>query len=192
MYISGQMEQLIHFINRYTTLDKAAEKALGEMAKPENLQKNEFLLKPRQYCNKLWFIKSGLIRRYHVRKNKELTIWIYYENQWVTSSQSFFYHEPASEYLQACENSELISISEEASQALIQYPAIQKFSTRHLQEMLACTEKFALEFNPLSASEKYQYLFDHAAPIMKRAKLGHIASLMGISQETLSRIRARN
>ena len=186
------MKQLINFIKKYTTLDKAAEKGITDAAKPEYFQKNEFLLKPGRYCHKIWFIKSGLIRRFHIHKNKEVTIWIYYENQWVTSSQSFFRKETSSEYIQACETSELVSISQQASQELMRYPSIQKFSKLHLQEMLACTEKLAQEFNPLSAGEKYQYLFDHASPIMKRAKLGHIASLMGVSQETLSRIRAKS
>ena len=186
------MQELINFIKKYTALDNAAEKAVTDAAKPEYFQKNEFLLKPGRYCHKIWFIKSGLIRRFYLHKNKEVTIWIYYENQWVTSPQSFFQNEPSSEYLQACENCKLIGISQQANQKLMQYPAIQKFSKLHLQEMLACTEKLAQEFNPLSAGEKYQYLFDHASPIMKRAKLGHIASLMGVSQETLSRIRAKS
>ena len=186
------MQQLLNFINSYTKLGRKAEKAVMETAKQEYLQKNAFLLKAGQQCNKIWFINSGLIRRFYWYRNKEITIWIYYENQWVTSSPSFFNREPASEYIQACENCELISITREATEELIQYPAIQKFNTLHMQEMLACTEKFVQEFNPLSAGEKYQYLFDHAPPIMKRAKLGHIASLMGVSQETLSRIRAKN
>lgn len=192
LYLGALMNQLTNFINKYAPLDKTAESAIANAARKESLQKNEILLQPGQYCHKLWFIKSGLIRRFYVHHDKEITTWIYYENQWFTASQSFFKEEPSTEYIQACEASELISISKEASQKLLEYPSIQKFSNLHLQEMLACTEKFIQEFTPLSAAEKYQYLFDNVPTIVKRAKLGHIASLMGVSQETLSRIRARS
>ena len=186
------MQQLINFIKKYTVLDKAAEKAVLDATSSEFFPKNEFLLKSGQYCNKIWFIKSGLIRRFYRHNSKEITIWIHDEDQWLTSARSFFQKEPSQEYIQACEDSELVCISREASQELMHYSAIQRFSKLHLQEMLACGEKLSQEFGPLSAGEKYQYLFEHVPTILKRAKLGHIASMMGVTQETLSRIRARH
>ena len=183
------MEKLLSFIRQYTVLDRNTEKALMEGITRETFQKNEFLLKPGQLCHKAWFITSGLTRRYYLHDDREITVWIYYENQWITSPEGFFQQNPSTEYIQTLEPCEVLSLSRAVSQQLLEYPALRDFSKLHLQEMLACTEKFTREFTPLSARQKYDYLVQHATPIVQRAKLGHVASLMGVAQETLSRVR---
>ena len=63
--------------------------------------KNEYILEPGQRCNKIWFLKQGMVRKFYLHDGKEKTVWINTENQIFTSLQSYAQRRPADEYLQA-------------------------------------------------------------------------------------------
>ena len=183
------MQKLIGYINQYAKLDDAAVLELELRAKIEKFAKNEFILEQGGYCHKIWYIKSGMVRKFHLHKGKEETVWIHVENEIITSLHSYFHQTPAKEYLQACEETELIGISRENSEKLAQFPQFTIFANALMSEQFVKIDTNSREFSLMSAKEKYDYLKQISPEMMKRAKLGHIASLMGIKQETLSRIR---
>ena len=74
---------------------------------------------------------------------------------------------------------------------LAEIPQFVTFTNALMGEQFAVLDVNTREFTQMSATEKYNYLLKKAPEMMKRAKLGHIASLMGITQETLSRIRSQ-
>ncbi len=183
------MQKLIDYINQYAKLDTAAILELELRAEIEKFAKNEFIIEQGEYCNKIWHIKSGMVRKFHLREGKEITAWIHVENEIITSLHSYFHQTPAIEYLQACEKTELIGISRENSKKLAQFPQFVTFTNVLMGEHFVKIDTNSREFGMMSAKEKYDYLKQISPEMMKRAKLGHIASLMGVTQETLSRIR---
>ncbi len=185
------MENLINFIRQYTRLDKDAEEALRENIDSESYSRNEYLLQEGQICSRVWFIQTGSVRKFYLHEGKEITVWIHFENEMFTSLSSYFQQQPSDEYLQACETTTLLSISYVNSQKLNRYQQLGKFSKLHLEEQFSIIDKVSKKFYQMSALEKYEALTELAPSLMKRAKLGHIASIMGVSQETLSRIRAK-
>ena len=186
------MQELIGFIKKYSKgLDKDAEFALRKYSEFESYKKNDFILSQGQYCNKVWFVKSGLIRRFYIEDGKEITIWIFCENELFTSMFSYFQKKPSHEFIQACEDSELISMSRTNSEKLNKYPQIELFSRLHLEEQIAKIDIVSKKLTLMKTKERYDTFKEMAPSVFKRAKLGHIASILGVSQETLSRIRAK-
>jgi CRP-like cAMP-binding protein len=184
------MRELFKFINYFQELDAETEQAIKRYFVKETVKKNEFLIEEGEICSKVYFIQSGLIRRFYIKDGQDITEWIYYRNQWITSLSSFFEQKPSFEYLQACEETVLFSLSYADEQKLLEYPLFSKFHIKQLRLYLARLNEFHHIYKLMSAKEKYQYLITYFPEIIQKAKLKYIASLMDISQETLSRIRA--
>lgn len=186
------MQNLFKLIRKYTYLDEQTEHALIENLKIEVFKKNDFLLTPGQTCTKLYFVKTGLVRSYYLSDDKEITLWFYKEDDIVGSWHSFYKQKPASEFIQLCEDAELVSISYAVRQKLMdQFASFEKFSRLYGEELLANIDETIKRFSMMSAKEKFDGLMNSSPDLFQRAKLGQIASLLGISQETLSRIRAQ-
>ena len=185
------MEQLIHFINQYTFLDDDAQKALARRVEYEKYKKNEFILKQGVRANRVWFINKGLVRKFYYHEGKEITTWIHAENEMFTSMPSYFQQKPSSEYIQAIEDTELISLSYEKSLELRNFSSFNDFSKELITKQFANIDEVSKKFSLMSAKEKYDALSEFAPEIIKRAKLGYVASIMGVSQETLSRLRSK-
>lgn len=185
------MKKLIQYINKYTPLDDEVINELANRIEFENYKKNELILKEGNRAHKVWFIKSGLIRKFYLHEGKEITSWIHAENEMLTSMHSYFHNKPSKEYIQAIEDTELISITRENSLSLSKYPQMELFSKELINIQFANIDEFTKKYNLMSAQEKYKTLTEVAPHIIQRAKLGYIASIMGVTQETLSRIRSK-
>lgn len=183
------MEQLINYIEQIATLNDEARHALHELATFEYYPKRAYILEEGQHCNKIWFVKSGMVRKYYLHNGKEKTVWINTENEIFTSLESYSQRSLSGEFLQAEEDTETISISRKNSEKLIRYPAFVVFTNTLMEREFVNIDRHTKTLSNSDARGKYEYLKQIAPEIIKRAKLGHIASLLGISQETLSRIR---
>ncbi len=184
------MKELINFIKHYQQLDSETERAILENFKLEIVEKNEFILEKGKVSSKIYFIKSGLVRRYYFDEEYESTIWIYNDNHWIASLASYFLQQPSLEYLQACEKTILYSLSFEREQILLQLPQFINFHIKFLRSSIAAFDEFHFIFASMTASKKYEYLLKKFPLIIQKAKQKDIASLLNVSQETLSRIRA--
>ncbi|MBN1819082.1 MAG: Crp/Fnr family transcriptional regulator [Prolixibacteraceae bacterium] len=185
------MQQLIDYINQYVRLNEEAISELCKLAEQDLWNKNEFILEAGQRCNKIWFVKSGMVRKFHLFNGKEITTWIHCENEFFTSVSAYFHKSLSNEIIQTCEPTETICITRENSILLSKVPQIVTFTNILMGEQFAGIDQNTKEFNMMNAREKYKYLQKIAPEMIKRAKLGYIASIMGITQETLSRIRKR-
>lgn len=183
------MQQLIDYIEKYIKLDSDAIDGLKKFSEFETFSKNQIILEQGQRCNKIWFIKSGMVRKYYIHDGKEITTWINAENETFTSLQSYAQDILSEEYLQAIEKTELICITKSNSEKLAQFPQIMVFVNAMMGKEFANIDKHTRELNQRDAKGKYEYLQEIAPKIIRRAKLGYIASILGITQETLSRIR---
>lgn len=183
------MQQLVDYIERFLKLDSETITGLENLAKIEVYTKNQNILELGQRCNKIWFIKSGMVRKYYIRNGKEISVWIHSENDTFTSFQSYAQNSLSEEYLQAIENTEVISITKSNSEKLVQFPQIVTFVNAMMGKEFANIDKHAKELYQRDARGRYEYLQRISPEIIKRAKLGYIASVLGISQGTLSRIR---
>lgn len=186
------MKQLFDFIEKFTPINTEIKNTLNSIVKFEEYSKKDVILKSGDYCKKVWFVNSGMVRKYFLNDGKEITTWIHTENQMFTSLNSYFRMLPTDEYFVAEENTILLSITESDSMKLNKFTEMQKFTKALIETEFSAIDCISKKFNLLSAKEKYLLLSKEAPEIIKRAKLGHIASIMGITQETLSRIRKKS
>lgn len=184
------MTELIQFINRFQQLDDLTINAIANSFEEHLFKKNEYLLKEGEFCSKIFFIKTGLIRRFYIIDGEESTKWIYHDNHWVTSLASYFNQKPSFEYLQADQDTVVYYLTREKEQELLQHPLFLRFHLHFLRCSLAAFDEFHFVLDSMTAQKKYKYILENFPLIIQRSKQKNIASLLHVSQETLSRIRA--
>lgn len=185
------MTELLNVINSFQKLDSETEQAIRNYFTEEKFQKNEFIICEGKICSKIYFIKSGMVRRFCLEDGREVTKWIYTDNQFITSLSSFFEQKPSFENFQASEETILYSLSYHDEQILLEYPLFSKFHIKLLRLYLSKLNEFHHFYTSMNAQEKYLYLLNTLPQIILKAKLKDIASLIGVSPETLSRIRSQ-
>ncbi len=186
------MKEFIEYIKQYVQLSEAAEKEIQRTALIENVEKGHVILKDGRTCKRVYFLSKGTVRVYFYQKGKDITHWIYPDNMMFTSWGSYLLRKPASEYLETIEASTLISLSYDDWQELyLKYPELERFGRLVVEEQIGLIDDFYKGYYFLTAKEKYDLLIEVYPSIIQRANLGYIASMLGISQETLSRIRGK-
>ena len=184
------MTELLKVITSFQELDFETESAIKKYFVEEKFLKNESFIQEGKLCSKIYFIKSGAVRRYCLDDGLEVTKWIYTDHQFVTSLSSFFDQKPSFENFQAIEETTVYSLTYSDEKILLELPLFSKFYIKLLRVYLSKINEFHYLFAAMNAQEKYLYLLNFFPQIIAKAKLKHIASLIGVSQETLSRIRA--
>ncbi|KOY87687.1 Crp/Fnr family transcriptional regulator [bacterium 336/3] len=173
-------------------LDVDSSKAFHDMSHIQHFTKGDFLLKEDDVCRKSYWVIRGIARKYYLHDGKDITTELYFEDDLAISFESYTLQKPSKEYIQALTD---ISV------AVTDYTLFQKMKQQFpkLTELdLMLTEYYAIwleerlfEFHTLSASERYLNLFEKQPKIVQFVPLTYIASYLGISLETLSRIRAK-
>jgi len=156
------------------------------------LPKNEFLVTEGKICRHLYFLQQGALRGFYNLNGKEITHWFAFEEDFVTSFHSFITQQPAVESIQLIEGCVLWSISKERLTSLLdQYWEVERLVRMAYEKYYIRLEERFVNAQFKTAAERYQDLLMQSPHILQRASLGAVASYLGISQETLSRIRGK-
>lgn len=158
----------------------------------QKLPKNYSLLKQGQKCENLWFLVNGAARYYYLdEKGKERNVWFSIDSDVIADTPSFLFQTPSSCEIQLIEDSEIIAISKSSIDFLLKkhhafalwyLRVFENFYVHQIEDRIS-----DLQF--LSATQRYEKLLAQYPSISQRISLGHIASYLNITQETLSRIR---
>ncbi|MFI5131796.1 MAG: Crp/Fnr family transcriptional regulator [Chitinophagales bacterium] len=187
-----QLDQLINYIKNYSQLSTEAQHVLHDCFEQVVLSKNEYLLMEGKICRHLYFIQNGALRGFYNLDGKEITHWFAFENDFVTSLHSFITQKPAVENIQSQEGCILWAISKETLSSLFdQYHEIERLVRIVYEKYYIRLEERFVNAQFKTATERYENLIHQTPHILERIPLGHIASYLGVSQETLSRIRSR-
>jgi CRP-like cAMP-binding protein len=184
---------VIEYINSLVTLAPDVAKKIQHVFTNEEGARKTFLYKEGQTATRLYYIQTGLARMYYLNdQGKEITYGFYTDGQFVTIPDSFFNQTPSRYYLELLETSSLSFITysefELLANAFSEVKEIENHVLRYF--LLRASERIvALQFQ--TAEERYLTLFESQPSIFYRAPLGTIASYLGITQETLSRIRSK-
>ena len=186
------MQQLLSHITAYYKLTTEAENALQDCLTEIKLTKNEFLLTQGNVCRHLYFLEKGAIRGFYNLDGKEITHWFGFEKDFVTSFHSFITGEAAVENIQLIESCTLWAIAKETLTDLFnQHHDIERLVRIAYEKYYIRLEERYVNAQFKSARELYEDLILQTPHMIERVPLGFIASYLGISQETLSRIRSR-
>lgn len=155
-----------------------------------NLGTGEFFAEPGKICYKLAFIHSGVLRVFNYIEDREITLWIGNENRFITDLNSFIHQTPAKWYIEAITPSQLLTISRDDHLSLLESnPKWLEFDNRLLTNAYTILEERMFSHLYMTAEERYQKLMENEPSLFNRVPLKHIASMLNMTPETLSRLR---
>ena len=157
-----------------------------------SFRKGKLLLKAGEICEHIYFIKKGAVRGFIKEGKKDITTWITAENEVVSSISALDVRAPALENMQAIENCELLALTYEDFQNLyIKFPEFNIVARKVLQKYYQDAEGRAFIARLTKAENKYRLFIKRYGHLANRIPLKYIASFLGMTIETLSRVRKK-
>jgi CRP-like cAMP-binding protein len=162
-----------------------------EQSNLRSIEKGEVVVRAGQYSKKAYFILQGSSRSYYLKNGKDISDWFAFENEFVSPIVSFFSDKPNPHYIEFMEDSLVIEFSKDTIDQLSEkYRNFERIITSVVTETMLnlCERSYHTLFT--RAEERYDHLLSIYPDITNRIPLTHIASYLGITLETLSRIRS--
>lgn len=187
------IDKLIQSLSLIAPISLELQNACSNYISEDSYPKKHLLLKEGQVAKRVYFIKDGFARAFYFTKNvKECTAWFMGQGDLMISVYSFFTQQPAVENIELLEDSIIQSMTWKQLQTI--YADFKDFNYigRIITEKYYIqSEERAILLRTLTAKERYEQLLSSHPDIFQKVSLGQIASYLGISQETLSRVRGK-
>ncbi|HSV10274.1 MAG TPA: Crp/Fnr family transcriptional regulator [Hanamia sp.] len=160
---------------------------------PKKLRKRQYLLQEGDICRYTAFVEKGMLRTFTVdEKGNEPILQFSMEGWWIADLYSFLTEEPSPYNIEALEDCELLLINKENWEILLaKVPAFERYFRILIQNNLIATQRRLMSSLSESAEEKYTKLIHNFPGCIQRVPQHMIASYLGITPETLSRIRGQ-
>jgi CRP-like cAMP-binding protein len=160
---------------------------------PKKLRKRQYLLQEGDVCRYTAFVEKGMLRTFTVdEKGNEPILQFSMEGWWIADLYSFLTDEPSQYNIEALEECELLLITKENWNILLEkVPAFERYFRILIQNNLIATQRRLMSSLSETAEEKYTKLINNFPGCIQRVPQHMIASFLGITPETLSRIRSQ-
>jgi CRP-like cAMP-binding protein len=185
------VQSLFNYFRTFNALSKEAENAIAEICSVIHIEKNKDLQSIGHTCKTIYFINKGVARIYYYLDGNDITESFAFENNIIARVESLFTGKPSRKAIQILENAEIIAInSNKLFELYDSFPEIERLFRKIFEAAYVDTVNRieGLQFH--SAEERYNTLINDAPDLLKRVALKYIASYLGITQVSLSRIRA--
>lgn len=190
--MENKIQNLLDFFEDHIELSESEKTFISENLQIEKFEKNDFLLKQGQISKRFFFILEGSVRLFYNTKKEEKTAFFYFENSFASSYESYTKQIPAKHNLQALEETEVVVITIENAFGLLNLSPKFEFLARvMMEEELSIYQDIIYSFVAQSAEERYLDLQQRNPDWLQRIPQYQIATFLGVSPETLSRIRQR-
>ena len=154
--------------------------------------KDHFLVREHTVSDYIYFIQKGVARIYYYKNDKEITEWIAMDEHFFLSITSFFQRKPSHLIIQTLEPSEVFGIHHNDFMALAeQYHDIERLLRKMVTGSLILSQVRMDSIQFETAQQRYKQLLQSSPGIIQRVPLSYIASFLGVTLETLSRIRSQ-
>ncbi len=184
------MDKFLQSLNLIYPLSPDLHEHLLDKLKLVILPKKGFLLKEGRICKNIYFINKGLARCFYIKEDKEVSSWFMKEGDLIISVESYFKQQPSYENIQAIEECELFSLSYEELHVIYHnFPEFNFIARVLTEKYYTLSEQRLFSLRMQRASERYALLMNHFPEIIQRVPSTFIASYLGITLETLSRIK---
>lgn len=159
--------------------------------RPKRMLKRQFLLQEGDICRELAFVEKGALYSFSVdSKGNQHVIRFAFEGWWMANLQSFFTQKPTRLNIEVLENSELLVLDRKNHNLLIEkIPAYERYHRIIVQNAYVALQQRVENALGLTAEEKYERLLEQNPEFLNRVPLTLVASYLGVSPETLSRVR---
>lgn len=186
------MNRLIENINNYASLSEQEILLLQDAVVKKVYEKNEIIFTEGGISDEIYFVTKGCVRLFYQVDGNDKTAFFYTEGQFICAGESYTFNVPAIENYQAVEQTELYVFTKSKIEVLLkeapQFEIIARIATEN--ELITC-QKVIASFVTKSAEERYLDLLTTQGELFQRVPQQYIASFLGVSPETLSRIKSR-
>ncbi|MBZ4187544.1 Crp/Fnr family transcriptional regulator [Niabella beijingensis] len=183
--------QLIQIVQQVAPLPDASLEKIMEQVRETAFAKNHLLMRAGKIERNLYFIKTGIVRAYAHTEEHEITFWFGSEGETIVSMNSYVAGKAGYENIELLEPCILYELKTEALQRLYQEDLhIANWGRKFAEKELIKTEERLISRQFRTAAQRYKELLEENAYLLQRVPLCHIASYLGITQVSLSRIRS--
>jgi CRP-like cAMP-binding protein len=187
------MQNIIETFRRIGNLSTENERHLLNSVESREYLPKTILQEEGKTSSKIYFVEKGIARTYYYKNGKDITYWIATENDFVGSMASFFMRTSSNKFVETLENCILWEFEYSKLEKLFSLNQEWERTGRLFATYgLSLMEKRFDDLHFNSAKERYDILINKQPEIIQRVPLGMIASYLGITQETLSRIRKQS
>ena len=186
------MTELENYIHIHFDIDPEDCKKLTGLFTTETVKKGDYFLRSGVYCNKFSFIQEGIFRVYVNLPDTEVTQWISTGGSFITDLYSFVYRNPSRFNIQALTDVRLFTIDYEQYKTMEKHiPKWNEFEKLLIGKCFVMLENRVFDFISKSAEERYVQMFDQNRELFNLVPLHYLASMLGMTPETFSRIRRK-
>lgn len=179
-------------IQSYFGIEDRALSEVARLFKSEQINKGDFHTKLNQNTVRLSVLTEGYLRIYNDHDGKEITQWISSPGQFVTEISSLLFDRPSRWNIQALTDCKLQSIStteyKKLNDTIAGWPRLEKL---FIAKCFTTLEDRIFSFLSMTAEERYHMLFNYNSDLFNQVPLQYLASMLGMTPETLSRIRKK-
>ena len=186
------MEGLINKIKSSISLSSQAEKHISEISNLRKISKGEVMIKEEDIVQDVFFVIDGCLRSFCSDKNgKEHTLQFAIKDWWISDFIAIYANEPATLNVEAIKDSKVIAFNaKDLDEIHSLFPEFEAFQRKNLERHIVSLNKRIINQLQLTAQERYDLFLNQYPDIEQYVPNYHIASYLGITQESLSRIRA--
>ncbi|GAA5219391.1 Crp/Fnr family transcriptional regulator [Membranihabitans marinus] len=174
----------------YSPLSSECQQDIIAKSEMCSFKKGEIVVRAGQYSKNAYLIQQGSARAYYLKEGKDISDWFTFENQFAAPIVSFFSDKPSPHYIEFVEDSKVLKFSKDTIDRLSnKHRDFERFISSVVTETMLglCERLYTIQFN--RAEDRYNHLLSIYPEITNRIPLTHIASYLGITLETLSRLR---
>ncbi|WP_461136575.1 Crp/Fnr family transcriptional regulator [Spirosoma lituiforme] len=183
------MERLKDYIQSQIVIDETDLDTILCQFKERKIAKGGFVLKKGQLATDYIFVSSGCLRVYFDQGDKEVTTWLALENNFFTDLSSLKYNQPSRFYIHALEETILLTIKSDKMEKLYKlFPCWQQFGRQIWETAFFKLVEGVISFQTMTAEERYLKAMQETE-LLKRVPLKYLASYLGVTQTSLSRLR---
>lgn len=183
---------LLRILDAIHPMSDELKQFLAVTLREKRLAKKEYLLKAGQISRKICFISKGLLRCFYLKGNHEVSSWFMKEGDVIVSVESFFSQKESYEAIQALEDTLLYYVTFDELQFIYRhFPEFNFIARVLLQKYYTLSEQRLYSLRMQRSQERYQHLLKNQSDLILRVPAKHLASYLGITEVTLSKIKGR-
>lgn len=183
---------VLNFIRQFIPLSDEEANIIIQQNVFRHYSKNDVLLTEGAFAKECYFVVKGCVRSYYIKDGEERNTEFYFENQTIRPV-SYQTHAPSAYYLACLEDCILsVGTEENNAQLLEQVPRLAELILKMNEQLLLQKTLEFDRFKNHNPEERYTLLLEYSPELLQRIPLYHLASYLGITQVSLSRIRSRS
>jgi CRP-like cAMP-binding protein len=190
--LQGMIDNLLNYCSKFIHLTALDKEAMELNFRSIKIKRKDYLLKEGMVCDFVAFLNSGVIRHFHIKDGNEITCDITLHDNFITDFKSLTHNIPTNYYFQILKDAELFIIKKNDLYRLYtEYRNIESFGRIMAEQVAQRTIDIAMSLSSEKPQERVEKLIKQRPDLIQEVPQRYLANLLGISPESLSRIRAR-